>query len=104
MNETLASTTDPGARPARKAAGQARILAYAGHVLMENRSGAGPAGPEALTRLKAHNAAVRRVRCTSACSPSRIMPAAWVDALGGAELGAEAAPHRTALGALPCSQ
>ena len=38
-NETHASTTDPEARLARKADGQATKLAYAGHVLMENRSG-----------------------------------------------------------------
>lgn len=38
-NETHASTTDPDARLARKADGQSSILAYAGHVLMENRSG-----------------------------------------------------------------
>jgi transposase len=38
-NETHASTTDPDARLARKSDGQASILAHAGHVLMENRSG-----------------------------------------------------------------
>jgi transposase len=38
-NATHASTTDPDARLARKADGQSSILAYAGHVLMENRSG-----------------------------------------------------------------
>lgn len=38
-NETHASTTDPDARLARKSNGQASILAYAGHVLMENRNG-----------------------------------------------------------------
>ena len=38
-NETHASTTDPDARLARKSDGQASLLAYAGHVLMENRSG-----------------------------------------------------------------
>ncbi len=38
-NETHRSTTDPDARLARKSNGQASILAYAGHVLMENRSG-----------------------------------------------------------------
>ena len=38
-NETHASTTDPDARLARKSDGQSSILAYAGHVLMENRSG-----------------------------------------------------------------
>ena len=38
-NETHASTTDPDARLARKADGQSSLLAYAGHVLMENRSG-----------------------------------------------------------------
>ncbi|MCW8088522.1 IS5 family transposase [Sabulicella glaciei] len=38
-NETHASTTDPDARLARKADGQSSVLAYAGHVLMENRSG-----------------------------------------------------------------
>jgi transposase len=38
-NETHVSTTDPAARLARKADGQATKLAYAGHVLMENRSG-----------------------------------------------------------------
>ena len=38
-NTTHASTTDPDARLARKADGQATKLAYAGHVLMENRNG-----------------------------------------------------------------
>jgi transposase len=38
-NETHASTTDPDARLARKSDGQTGILAYAGHVLMENRNG-----------------------------------------------------------------
>ena len=38
-NETHASKTDPDARLARKADGQSSILAYAGHVLMENRNG-----------------------------------------------------------------
>lgn len=38
-NETHASTTDADARLARKSDGQSSILAYAGHVLMENRSG-----------------------------------------------------------------
>ena len=38
-NETHASVTDPDARLARKSDGQASILAYAGHVLMENRHG-----------------------------------------------------------------
>jgi transposase len=38
-NETHASTTDPDARLARKSDGQSSILAYAGHVLMENRNG-----------------------------------------------------------------
>jgi transposase len=38
-NETHASTTDPDARLARKADGQSSILAYAGHVLMDNRAG-----------------------------------------------------------------
>ncbi|WP_376100828.1 IS5 family transposase (plasmid) [Roseomonas sp. CCTCC AB2023176] len=38
-NETHASTTDPDARLARKADGQSSLMAYAGHVLMENRSG-----------------------------------------------------------------
>ena len=38
-NETHCSITDPDARLARKSNGQASILAYAGHVLMENRSG-----------------------------------------------------------------
>ena len=37
-NETHASVTDPDARLARKSSGQASILAYAGHVLMENRN------------------------------------------------------------------
>jgi hypothetical protein len=31
--------TDPDARLARKSDGQSSILAYAGHMLMENRSG-----------------------------------------------------------------
>jgi transposase len=38
-NETHASTTDPEARLARKSNGQETKLAYAGHVLMENRHG-----------------------------------------------------------------
>jgi transposase len=38
-NETHRSMTDPDARLARKSDGQASILAYAGHVLMENRNG-----------------------------------------------------------------
>ena len=38
-NETHRSMTDPDARLARKSDGQSSILAYAGHVLMENRSG-----------------------------------------------------------------
>lgn len=38
-NETHRSLTDPDARLARKSDGQSSILAYAGHVLMENRSG-----------------------------------------------------------------
>lgn len=38
-NETHASKTDPDARLARKSDGQSSILAYAGHVIMENRNG-----------------------------------------------------------------
>jgi transposase len=38
-NETHASVTDPDARLARKSSNTAAILAYAGHVLMENRHG-----------------------------------------------------------------
>jgi len=38
-NDTHASTTDPDARLFRKGKGQAAILGYQGHVLMENRSG-----------------------------------------------------------------
>lgn len=38
-NTTHASTTDPDARLFRKSKSQAAILAYQGHVLMENRSG-----------------------------------------------------------------
>ena len=38
-NETHASSTDPDARLARKSNNTAAILAYAGHVLMENRNG-----------------------------------------------------------------
>lgn len=38
-NETHASKTDPDARLARKSDGQSSILAYAGHVLIENRNG-----------------------------------------------------------------
>jgi len=38
-NETHASTTDPDARLARKSDGQASIMAYAGHVVMENHNG-----------------------------------------------------------------
>jgi transposase len=38
-NATHHSTTDPDAQLVRKSKGQAAILAYRGHVLMENRSG-----------------------------------------------------------------
>jgi transposase len=38
-NETHASVTDRDARLARKSNGQSSILAYTGHVMMENRSG-----------------------------------------------------------------
>jgi len=38
-NETHESHTDPDARLARKSDGQSSIMAYAGHVLMENRNG-----------------------------------------------------------------
>ena len=38
-NTTHQSTTDPDAQLVRKSKGQAAILAYRGHVLMENRSG-----------------------------------------------------------------
>lgn len=38
-NDTHASTTDPDARLFRKGTHQAAILAYQGHILMENRSG-----------------------------------------------------------------
>jgi transposase len=38
-NDTHASTTDPDARLFRKGKSQAAILAYQGHVLMENRTG-----------------------------------------------------------------
>ncbi len=38
-NETHRNLTDPDARLARKSNGQSSILAYAGHVLMENRHG-----------------------------------------------------------------
>lgn len=38
-NATHASITDPDARFARKSTGAAYVLAYAGHILMENRSG-----------------------------------------------------------------
>ena len=38
-NDTHESTTDPDARLARKSGGQSSIMAYAGHGLMENRSG-----------------------------------------------------------------
>ncbi len=38
-NETHVSRTDPEARMAKKATGQAARLSYAGHVLMENRNG-----------------------------------------------------------------
>ena len=40
-NETHQSTTDPDARLARKGKGKEAKLSYAGHVLMENRNGAG---------------------------------------------------------------
>jgi transposase len=38
-NQTHESKTDPDARLARKSDGQSSIMAYAGHVLMENRNG-----------------------------------------------------------------
>lgn len=38
-NDTHASTTDPDARLYKKADGQKSVLAYLGHVLMENRHG-----------------------------------------------------------------
>lgn len=38
-NETHASITDPDARFARKSKGSGTILAYSGHVVMENRNG-----------------------------------------------------------------
>jgi len=38
-NATHASTTDPEARPARKGRGKEARLAYAGHILVENRHG-----------------------------------------------------------------
>jgi len=38
-NETHASTSDPEARLARKGDGQGARMAYAGHLLMENRNG-----------------------------------------------------------------
>jgi hypothetical protein len=38
-NATHQSTTDPDAQLVRKSRGQAAILAYRGHVLMENRHG-----------------------------------------------------------------
>lgn len=38
-NDTHASTTDPDARLFRKGDSQATMMAYQGHVLMENRSG-----------------------------------------------------------------
>jgi IS5 family transposase len=38
-NDTHASTTDPDARQYRKSRNTAAIMAYQGHVLMENRSG-----------------------------------------------------------------
>ena len=38
-NDTHASTTDPDARLAKKARGQEAKLAYAGHLLMDNRHG-----------------------------------------------------------------
>ena len=38
-NEIHASVTDPDARLARKPGGTASILAYAGHMLTENRDG-----------------------------------------------------------------
>jgi transposase len=38
-NATHASTTDPDARLAKKATGQASLLAYMGHLVMENRHG-----------------------------------------------------------------
>lgn len=39
LNETHVSRTDPQARLAKKARGEAARLAYGGHVLMENRNG-----------------------------------------------------------------
>jgi uncharacterized protein (DUF1778 family) len=38
LGETHESTTDPDARLARKSDDQSSILAYAAHVLMENRN------------------------------------------------------------------
>ena len=43
-NETHASTTDPGSRLYRKAAGREAKLCYMGHVTMENRHGLAVAG------------------------------------------------------------
>src|SRR5271154_4836707 len=70
-NETHCSRTDPDARLARKSDGQSSILAYAGHVLMENRNGlvtgscltiaSGTAEREAALSLVAGVASGRRI-------------------------------------------
>lgn len=61
-NETHRSVTDLDARLARKSNGQASILAYAGHVLMENRNGlvAQPGGPVVPDACDRHRRAGRR--------------------------------------------
>lgn len=67
-NETHASVIDPDGRLARKSNGQANILAYAGHVLIENRNGLvseGGAARWAPTRV------MTRRRLSASC-------AAWV--------------------------
>ena len=70
-NETHASVTGPDARLARTSNGQASILAYAGHVLMENRHGlvsqvclthaTGTAGRDAALTLVGRIGAKRRI-------------------------------------------
>ena len=70
-NATHTSTTDPEARLARKSEGQAAILAYRGHVLMENRHGlvvqaqvtqaVGPTEPETALALATTIPGERRV-------------------------------------------
>jgi hypothetical protein len=70
-NETHASTTDPDARLAKKAAGKEAKLAFHGHLLMENRNGlvvdarltqaTGRAEPEAALSMLGEVAGTHRI-------------------------------------------